>query len=77
MRNDDQEQRRPDYQNYYPYQNYYNPDGRPKKKKHTGLLVILVTLALITGGLVVWKHRGNIQRLLAGTESKFSLHRKH
>ena len=49
MRNDDQEQRRPDYQNYYPYQNYYNPDGRPKKKKHTGLLVILVTLALITG----------------------------
>ena len=49
MRNDDQEQRRPDYQNYYPYQNYYNPDGRPKKKKHTGLLVILVALALITG----------------------------
>ena len=34
-------------------------------------------LALLCGGLVVWKHRGNIQRLLSGTESKFSLHRKH
>ena len=38
---------------------------------------VIFALALITGGLVVWKHRGNIQRLLAGTESKFSLHRKH
>ena len=38
---------------------------------------VIFVLALITGGLVVWKHRGNIQRLLAGTESKFSLHRKH
>ena len=38
---------------------------------------VIFALALVTGGLVVWKHRGNIQRLLAGTESKFSLHRKH
>ena len=51
MRNDDQEQRRPDYQNYYPYQNYYNPDGRPKKKKHTGLLVILVLICFLINAL--------------------------
>lgn len=33
-------------------------------------------MALILGGLVVWKHRGNISRLLAGNESKFSFHKK-
>ena len=33
-------------------------------------------LALILGGLVVWQHRGNIKRLLSGTENKFSLHKK-
>lgn len=53
MRDENQEPQnnggRPDYQNYYPYQNYYGPDGKPKKKKHTGLLVILVLLALISG----------------------------
>ena len=52
MRDENQEPQnggRPDYQNYYPYQNYYGPDGRPKKKKHTGLLVVLVILALISG----------------------------
>ena len=38
---------------------------------------VIFALALVIGGLVVWKHRGNIQRLLAGTESKFSVHRKH
>ena len=38
---------------------------------------VIFALAVVIGGLVVWKHRGNIQRLLAGTESKFSLHRKH
>ena len=32
----------------------------------------IVVLAFLCGGLVVWKHRGNIQRLLKGTESKFS-----
>ena len=37
---------------------------------------IIAVLALILGGLVVWKHRGNIKRLLSGTESKFSLHKK-
>jgi glycerol-3-phosphate acyltransferase PlsY len=38
--------------------------------------VVLVVIAVIIGGLILWKHRGNIQRLLAGTESKFSLHKK-
>ena len=36
----------------------------------------IVILAFVLGGLVVWKHRGNITRLVTGTESKFSLHRK-
>ena len=38
--------------------------------------VPIVILAFLLGGLVVWKHRGNIKRLVTGTESKFSLHRK-
>ena len=33
---------------YDPYRNYYSPGGKPKKK-HTGLLVVLVILALLTG----------------------------
>ena len=33
-------------------------------------------LAFIIGGLIVWQHRANIKRLLSGTESKFSLHKK-
>ena len=37
---------------------------------------VIVALSFLIGGLIVWKHRGNIQRLLSGTESKFSLHRK-
>ena len=36
----------------------------------------VVVLAFIIGGLVVWQHRANIKRLLSGTESKFSLHKK-
>lgn len=36
----------------------------------------IVVLAFIIGGLIVWQHRGNIKRLLTGTESKFSLHKK-
>lgn len=46
---DNQDRDRSDYQNYYPYQNYYDANGKPRRKKHTGLLVVLVTLALITG----------------------------
>ena len=37
---------------------------------------VIVVLGFVCGGLVVWKHRGNIQRLLSGTESKFSFHKK-
>lgn len=36
----------------------------------------IVILAFLCGGLVVWKHRANIQRLLAGNENKLSFHRK-
>ena len=38
--------------------------------------VVLTILAVIIGGLIVYKHRGNIHRLLTGTESKFTLHKK-
>ncbi len=37
---------------------------------------ILFVMGLFLGGLVVWKHRSNIQRLLTGTENKFSFHKK-
>lgn len=37
---------------------------------------IILLLSILIGGLILWKHRSNIQRLLAGTESKFSLHKK-
>ena len=37
---------------------------------------ILLVLAALMGGLILWKHRENIKRLLAGNESKFSLHKK-
>lgn len=37
---------------------------------------LAIVLAFITGGLVVWRHRDNIGRLLRGTESKFSFHHK-
>lgn len=37
---------------------------------------VIVILAFIIGGLVVWQHRGNIQRLIHGNENKFSFHHK-
>ena len=37
---------------------------------------VIVILAFILGGLVLWKHRGNIVRLIHGNENKFSIHRK-
>ena len=37
---------------------------------------VIVALAFVIGGLVVWQHRGNIQRLLHGNENKFSFHHK-
>lgn len=36
----------------------------------------LTVLALLCGGLLVVKHHANIKRILKGTESKFSFHRK-
>ena len=34
----------------------------------------LLILSILIGGLILYMHRGNIHRLLTGTESKFSLH---
>jgi glycerol-3-phosphate acyltransferase PlsY len=34
----------------------------------------ILVISAVTGGLVIWKHRSNIKRLLSGTESKFSFH---
>ena len=36
----------------------------------------ILLLAIACGGLILWQHRGNIRRLLNGTESKFHLHKK-
>ena len=38
--------------------------------------VVLLVLAILIGGLILYKHRENIKRLLAGSENKFSLHKK-
>ena len=38
--------------------------------------LVLLLLGIFIGGLVVWKHRGNLKRILSGTESRFSLHHK-
>ncbi len=37
---------------------------------------VIIVLAFLCGGLVVWKHRSNIRRLLAGNENKLSFHKK-
>ncbi len=37
---------------------------------------ILLGSAIIIGGLILWKHRGNIRRLIAGNESKFAFRKK-
>lgn len=36
----------------------------------------ILAMAIVLGGLVVVRHSSNIKRLLAGTESKFSFHKK-
>ena len=38
--------------------------------------LIILLLAIVCGGLILWKHRGNIKRILKGEESKFSFHHK-
>ena len=37
---------------------------------------LILLLSVLVGGLILWKHRGNIVRLIKGTESKFTLHKK-
>ncbi len=37
---------------------------------------VVLVLAFIIGGLVVWQHRGNIKRLVKGEERKLTFHRK-
>lgn len=37
---------------------------------------LCTVLGVICGGMLLVQHRGNIRRLLKGTESKFTLHRK-
>ena len=36
----------------------------------------LLLLSVFVGGLILWKHRGNMVRIVKGTESKFTLHKK-
>ncbi len=36
----------------------------------------IVVLAFLLGGLVVWQHRGNAQRLIHGKERKLSFHKE-
>lgn len=38
--------------------------------------LILTILAVVIGGLILWKHRGNMVRMIHGNENKFSFHRK-
>ncbi len=37
---------------------------------------IITLMALFIGGMILWKHRSNIGRLIRGEESKFTLHKK-
>ncbi len=37
---------------------------------------VCLIFALAVGGLIVFQHRGNIQRLMRGDENQFSLHKK-
>ncbi len=37
---------------------------------------LILVLSIICGGLILYQHRGNIKRLLNGTESKFHFHKK-
>lgn len=36
--------------------------------------LVLVMMAIVIGGLIVWQHRENFKRLIHGTENKFSFH---
>ena len=41
-----------------------------------GLSAPKIALAVFSMALVIWRHKGNIQRLLAGTEPDFKAHKK-
>lgn len=36
---------------------------------------LILLLAAVMGGLLLWKHRGNMVRVIKGTESKFAFHK--
>ena len=38
--------------------------------------LILLLLGILIGSLILWQHRGNIQRIWRGEESKLSFHKK-
>lgn len=38
--------------------------------------ILLLALGLVIGFLIIWKHRGNLRRILKGEESKFNFRRK-
>ena len=38
--------------------------------------LLILLLSVIVGGLILWKHRANMVRIVKGTESKFTLHKK-
>ena len=50
----------------FPFSSWFCFSGEP----------VVIILAFLCGGLVVWQHRGNARRLLQGTERKFSFHKK-
>ena len=37
---------------------------------------VLLALSILIGGLILWKHRANMERMLKGEESKLSFHKK-
>lgn len=38
--------------------------------------LVILLLSILIGGLILWKHRANIGRLIRGEESKLSFHKK-
>ena len=45
-------------------------------KKGFTLIELIIVLAIFSMALVVFRHRANIKRLLAGTEPDFKAHKK-
>ena len=48
----------------------------PIDKNLDGGTIMMTIMAFCLGCMAVWLHHGNIQRLRAGTENKFSFHKK-